>query len=65
MNAQIDWPVLLATTVVWIALFWWTVRTATSTSLGLLLKSVILLLLVAVAGFMLWNIYIFITHRRL
>ena len=63
MNRQpINWVALVATIAVWVALFWRTLRTATSTRTGLVLKSLGVCLLVAFGLMMLWNS--FITYRR-
>jgi hypothetical protein len=63
MNRQpINWAALLATIAVWIALFGMTLRTATSTPTGLVLKSLGVCLLIAFGGVMLWNAYI--AYRR-
>ena len=63
MNRQpINWVALVATIAVWVALFAWTLRTATSTPKGIILKSLGVGLLIAFGGMMLWNAYV--TYRR-
>jgi hypothetical protein len=58
----INWVALLATIAAWVALFGWTLRTATSTANGLILKALGVCLLIVFGGIMLWNAYI--TYRR-
>ena len=59
MNLLFDWPTFLVTALVCIALFWWTLRTATRTWQGRLVKALVLFLLVAFSGIMLLNAMIY------
>jgi hypothetical protein len=59
MNSKpFNWFVVLATFVVWASVLWWTVRIATDTRVGLVLKSLAVCLLFAFGFAMLWNAYV-------